>query len=70
MKIDKRLACQIAYHLCSVECDDPEYIEMRNSILRFANQFHRVDECGILEERAVPEPKEDAKEDAKEDEKE
>ncbi len=24
-----------------------ECIAMRNSILGFANQFHRVDECGI-----------------------
>ncbi|WP_083221856.1 pentapeptide repeat-containing protein [Dehalobacter sp. TeCB1] len=48
-KIDKRLACQLAFHLCSMQCDDEEYIKMRNSILDFANQFHRVDECGRLE---------------------
>lgn len=49
-KIDKRLACQLAYHLCSMQCDDVEFIKMRNSILGFANQFHRVEECGKLEE--------------------
>jgi uncharacterized protein YjbI with pentapeptide repeats len=54
-KIDKRIACQFAYHLCSMECDDKEFIEMRNSILNFANQFHRVDECGWLEEIDVKE---------------
>jgi len=48
-KIDKRLACQLAYHLCSMRCDDEEYIRMRNSILDFANQFHRMSECGRLE---------------------
>jgi hypothetical protein len=48
-KIDKRIACQLAFHLCSMQCDDVEYIKMRNSILDFANQFHRVDECGRLE---------------------
>ena len=48
-KIDKRLACQLAYHLCSMQCKDEEYIKMRNSILEFANQFHRVEECGRLE---------------------
>ena len=53
IKTDKRLACQLAYHLCSMQCDDEEYIKMRNSILGFANQFHRVDECGILEEVEV-----------------
>lgn len=53
LKADKRLACQLAYHLCSIQCDDAEYIKMRNSILDFANQFHRVDECGKLEEREI-----------------
>jgi hypothetical protein len=47
--IDKRLACQLAYHLCSMQCDDAEYIKMRNILLPFANQFHRVGECGVLE---------------------
>ena len=49
-KVDKRLACQLAYHLCTMQCDDAEYLEMRNSILGFANQFHRADACGILTE--------------------
>ena len=49
VKTDKRLACQLAYHLCTMQCDDEEYIKMRNSILGFANQFHRVNECGELE---------------------
>lgn len=53
LKADKRLACQLAYHLCSMQCDDADYIKMRNSILDFANQFHRVDECGKLEEREI-----------------
>ena len=52
-KADKRLACQLAYHLCSMQCDDADYIKMRNSILDFANQFHRVGECGELEEREI-----------------
>jgi len=47
-KIDKRLACQLAYHLCSMQCDDEEYLKMRDSVLGFANQFHRFDECGRL----------------------
>jgi hypothetical protein len=54
-KIDKRIACQLAYHLCSMQCDDREYIKMRNSILSFANQFHRVGECGRLEEIDIKE---------------
>lgn len=41
------------YPLCSMQCDDADYIKMRNSILGFANQFHRVDECGELKEREI-----------------
>ena len=51
VKTDKRIMCQLAYHFCAQDCDDPEYIVARNAILDFANQFHRVDECGRLEER-------------------
>ncbi len=58
VKTDKRLACQLAYHLCSMQCDDEEYIKMRNSILGFANQFHRADECGRLEEIEIKESEE------------
>ncbi len=57
VKTDKRLACQLAYHLCSMQCEDEEYIKMRNSILAFANQFHRVSECGKLEEIEIKEEK-------------
>ena len=53
LKADKRLACQLAYHLCSIQCDDADYIKMRNSIREFANQFHRVYECGKLGEREI-----------------
>lgn len=53
LKADKRLACQLAYHLCSIQCDDADYIKMRNSILGFANQFNRVDECGKLEKTSL-----------------
>ena len=53
LKANKRLACQLAYHLCSMQCDDADYLKMRNSILGFANQFHRVDKCGELKEREI-----------------
>ena len=50
VKIDKRIWCQLAYHLCAVEIDDPDCIHYRNMLLPIANQFHRVEECGVLEE--------------------
>jgi hypothetical protein len=46
--IDCRLAAQLAYHFCSMHCDDPAFITARNHIIDFANTFHRVDECGVL----------------------
>ena len=49
VKIDARIAAQLAYHFCRLECDDPEYIKARNSIVDFAKRFHRVDECGKIE---------------------
>ena len=48
VRVDARIARQLAYHLCSVVCDDPEFTSARNQILPFANKFHRVDECGKL----------------------
>lgn len=49
VKVDVRIARQLAYHLCALDCDDPEYIKARDALLPFSNQFHRVQECGILE---------------------
>jgi uncharacterized protein YjbI with pentapeptide repeats len=47
-KIDAKTARQLAYHLASMDCDDPEFLEVRGALLPFANKFHRVDECGVL----------------------
>ena len=49
VKVCKRIAVQLAYHFCKLDCDDPEYIAARNAILDFANQFHSVGERGKLE---------------------
>ena len=51
VKVDARIAAQLAYHFCRLKCDDTEYIEARNAIVDFANRFHQVDECGKLEKR-------------------
>ena len=48
VKVDKRIASQIAYHFCRLDCDDPEFIVARNAIKDLANQFRRVKE-GELE---------------------
>lgn len=57
VKVDKRIAAQIAYHFCQLGCEDSDYIRARNAILDFANTFHRVRECGKLEPLPKP-PKE------------
>ena len=54
VKTDRRIMAQLAYHFCCQDCDDPDYIKARNAILDFANTFHRVDECGVLEPKEAP----------------
>ena len=49
VKVDARIARQLAYHFCRLDCDDPEYLEARKAIAEFANGFHRADECGRIE---------------------
>lgn len=49
VKVDRRIAAQLCYHFCRLDCDDPAYLEARNAVLEFANTFHRVEECGRLE---------------------
>ena len=52
VKIDRRIAAQLAYHFCAVVCDDPDYLTARAALLPLANTFHRVesDELDPLEE--------------------
>ena len=49
VRVCKRIAAQLAYHFCRLDCNDPEVIAAQNAIIPLANQFHRVDECGKLE---------------------
>ena len=53
VKVDRRIAAQLAYHFCRLDCDDPDYISARNAVINFANEFHRVEECGWLELKEV-----------------
>ena len=46
--VDKRIICQLAYHLCRVVVDDPECKAAQQALYPIANQFHRVEECGRL----------------------
>ena len=48
VKVGARIARQLAYHFCRLDCDDPEYVAAREAIKKFANEFHRVDEYGVI----------------------
>ena len=48
VKVDARIARQLAYHFCRLDCDDPEYQVAREAIKDFANKFHRIEECGEI----------------------
>ena len=41
VKVDKKLAMQLAAHFCAVECEDEEYKAAKSAILEFAKGSHR-----------------------------
>ena len=53
MKIDKRIFCQLLYHVVRAgqSIDDKEVKKLMSlkSVKALANQFHRVAECGEIE---------------------
>ena len=55
VKVDRRIFCQLAYHLCRVIVDDDDCKEAQLMLGKIANEFHRADECGRVPET----PKED-----------
>jgi hypothetical protein len=42
VKVDKRIAAQLAYHFFQLDCDDEEMQKAQAAIKELANQFHRV----------------------------
>ena len=54
VKIDARIAAQLAYHVvraCQSVKDDEDVVAFCNDpvVIKLANRFHRVDECGRIE---------------------
>lgn len=39
IKMDRLQMAQLAYHFCTMECDDSEVIELQKSLYAFANEF-------------------------------
>ena len=50
VKVDKRLAAQIAAHFCVLDCDDADYQAARMAILEFAKTSNHARDLGLLEE--------------------
>ena len=50
MKVDRRIAAQIAAHFCALVCDDADYQAARTAILGLARTSHRAVDLGLLGE--------------------
>jgi hypothetical protein len=48
MKIDHKLGAQLAYHFCTMECDDAEVRSAQAALRTLANKFHKVGVCGEI----------------------
>lgn len=53
VKVDRKIAAQLAAHFCALDCDDPDYQAARAAILAFAKTSHRAKELGLLDEPEV-----------------
>jgi hypothetical protein len=51
VKVDARIAAQLAAHFCALDCDDPAYQAARAAVLEFACTSHRAGELGLLWEK-------------------
>jgi uncharacterized protein YjbI with pentapeptide repeats len=49
VKVDAKIATQLAAHFCAVECEDKEYQKARKAILQFAMKSHRAGDLNIGE---------------------
>jgi hypothetical protein len=45
VKVDARIAVQLAYHFMAVVCDDPEVVAAQESLATLCKRFHRLEEC-------------------------
>jgi hypothetical protein len=45
---DERLLYQRIYHLCAANCTAPEFPKIKKFLKKYANRFHRVEECGKI----------------------
>ena len=48
IKVDEKIAWQILYHFCRLDCDSDDFTKVKNMVAEYANKFHRVDDCGEI----------------------
>ena len=49
VKVDRKIAAQLAAHFCVLDCDDPDYQAARNALLDFARTSHRAIDLGLCQ---------------------
>jgi len=47
VKVDRKIAAQLAAHFCALTCDDPDYLDAREAILDFAASSHVAGWLGV-----------------------
>ena len=47
VKVDRKIAAQLAAHFCVLDCDDPDYLAARKAVLQFAMSSHRAEDLGL-----------------------
>ena len=47
VKVDAKIAAQLAAHFCALDCDDPAYLAAREAVLEFAKTSHRANKLGL-----------------------
>jgi len=47
VKVDARIAAQLAAHFCALDCDDPAYLAAHEAVLEFAKTSHRAKVLGM-----------------------
>ena len=47
VRVDVKIAAQLAAHFCALDCEDKDYQEARKAILKFALKSHRATDLGL-----------------------
>ena len=47
VRVDVKIAAQLAAHFCALDCDNKDYQKARKAILKFALKSHRATDLGL-----------------------